>query len=344
MNKKFRFAVIGCGRMGKRRAVTVTEHPDTELVVVIDQDQDSARMLAQQYGCAHGTDVQVALHNPDIDCFIVSLPNKSHVEIVVPALKARKHVFCEKPLARNPNEAWMMVEAAREAGVTLTTGSNMRFFPNVIKAKELLEKGHIGETLFLRGWIGHKGWNLNDSWFSDAELAGGGTFLDNGIHLMDLTRYFLGEMVSCSGMVQTNLWPVQPLEDFGVGIFRSQEGKLATIQASWTDWNGYAYLEIYGAMGYLQIDSRGKACKTVLGDREGKEQIFDFTDLPSSSYTDEFVSYVSELKANHQPVPSGFDGMRVVQMAWGVYESAKSGTTINLPEQYGISCSEKVGK
>ncbi len=336
MSTKLRFAVIGCGRMGKRRAATVAETSETELVLTIDQDANRAQEIAKEHNCSYGTDVKLAIENPDIDCIIVSLPNKLHVDTVVPALRAKKHVFCEKPLARNPKEAWRMVQAAKESGVTLTTGSNMRFFPNVVKTKELLAQGAIGEILFLRGWIGHKGWNLENSWFAEAELAGGGTFLDNGIHLMDLTRHFLGDMVSCTGMIQTNLWPVKPLEDFGVGIFRSTGGKLATIQASWTDWNGYAYLEIYGSTGYLQIDSRGRACKTVLGDRDGKEQLFDYSDLPSSSYHDEFRAYVRELNNGRQPLPSGTDGMRVVQMAWGIYESARIGKSVELPDDYGF--------
>lgn len=320
--------------MGQRRAETAALHPDAQLVYAVDCNEESAAKVAKKFGCAHSTDIGQIITRDDVDCIIVSLPNKQHVETVVPALEAGKHVFCEKPLARNPTEARRMVEAAQASRATLTTGSNMRYFPNVIQAKSLITGGSIGNILFLRGWIGHQGWNLNDSWFSQPELAGGGTFLDNGIHLLDLTRFFLGEIVTCSGIVQTNLWPVTPLEDFGVGIFRTADEKTATIQASWTDWNGYAYLEIYGSNGYIQIDSRGKHCKTVLGDRNGKEQVFDYSHLPPSSYKDEFASYLEELKHKRQPSPTGYDGMRVVQMAWGVYESSKTGAIVNLPEDY----------
>jgi len=332
-NEKLRFAVIGCGRMGKRRAQTIVEHPETELVCVMDVDSNAARRTAEEFGCIWCKDHEEVLKREDVDIVVVSVPNKWHLPIVLDSLSAGKHVFCEKPLARNPEEALRMVKAANAQGLKLKVGSNLRFFPNVRKAKELLDQGAIGELLFLRSWIGHNGWNLRPgSWFADPEAAGGGTFLDNGCHVLDIARWFMGEVKSCIGLVRTNLWPIQPLEDNGFGIFETMDGKTIFIQASWTEWNGYMYMEVYGSEGYIRIDSRGRRCLTVLGDREGNEKVFDFSALPPTSYKAEFEDFVEALKSGRYPLPSGYDGLRAVEMAWGVYESARTGRRIDLPD------------
>lgn len=326
---KIRFAVIGCGRMGLRRMQTIVEHPKAELVCVVDVNEQEARLAADKYGCQYYLSYEEMLYRRDIDCVIVSVPNKWHRETVIAALDSKKHVFCEKPLARNPQEAQAMVDAAVRNGVTLKTGSNLRFFPSILKAKELIDRRVIGELLFLRSWIGHEGWT-RDKWYAQQDITGGGAFLDNGCHVLDITRWFLGEVKSCMGMIQTNLWPVKPLEDNGFGIFETVDGKTALIHASWTEWAGYMYMEIYGSEGYIRIDNRGRTCKTVLGNREGREEIFDFSSLPPSSYKDELNDYVDAILGGRQPLPSGHDGLRAVQMAWGVYESAKTGRKVEL--------------
>ena len=328
-SRKLRFAVIGCGRMGLRRMRTIVEHPQAELICVVDVNDQDARAAAAAYCCPYHLDYKEILVRNDIDSVIVAVPNKWHEETVVAALNSAKHVFCEKPLARNPQEAQAMVDAAVQNGVTLKTGSNLRFFPSVLKARELLDDTAIGELLFLRSWIGHGGWTQN-LWFAQHELAGGGAFLDNGCHVLDITRWFLGEVKSCIGMVQTRMWPVQPLEDNGVGIYETADGKLALIHAAWTEWAGYMYMDVYGTEGYIRIDNRGRACKTILGDRDGREEEFDFSSFPPNSYTVEFANYVRALLQGEQPLPSGYDGLRAVQMAWSVYESARTGRRVEL--------------
>jgi predicted dehydrogenase len=327
--QKLRFAVIGCGRMGRRRMRTIVGHDDTELVCVVDVNEQDASSAAKEFNCPYHQDYTDVLLRPDVDCVIVSVPNKWHRESVISALDAKKHVFCEKPLARNPEEAEAMVGAAARNRVTLKVGSNLRFFPNVLKAKELLDRGAIGELLFLRSWIGHDGWAVG-GWFTKQDIAGGGTFLDNGCHVLDIARWFLGKMKSCMGVVKTSLWPIAPLEDNGFGIFETVGGKTAVIQASWTEWAGYMYMEIYGTEGYIRIDNRGRNCHTILGHCKGDEEVFDFSALPANSYQVEFDHYVRAILMGDQPQPSGYDGLRAVQMAWGVYESSRTDRRVGI--------------
>ena len=325
--------VIGCGRMGKRRIKSIQEHPHARLIGVTDSMPEYAEAVAREYGVVNVTSYELLLEDPSIDVIFVCVPNKFHAELVKAAFVRGKHVFCEKPLARTVAEAEEMVRAAVQAQKTFKTGSNLRYFPNVVRAKALLDEGAIGTPLFMRGWIGHDGWNLSENWFSQVEVSGGGTFLDNGAHIFDLARWFMGEFVECTGMTDLALWKLDSLEDNAVGIFKTTEGRLATVHASWTDWSGYTYMEVYGADGFVRIDSRGRTCATVLGDRNGQTTTFDFSDLPPTSYNDEMVAYLAALRSGRQVVPSGHDGLRAVRMAHGVYESARASRMVSIYEE-----------
>lgn len=329
MPEKLRFAVIGCGRMGVRRMKAIAAHPDTELRCLSDNDAETAQRVSREMGCDFYPDWEKAVSRRDVDCVIVSVPNKFHNPVAIQALNEGKHVWCEKPLARNPEEALGIVRALAKTDRFLKVGSNLRYFPSVQKAKELLDSSAIGEVLFFRGWVGNAGWPVK-MWFSDAEMSGGGTFLDNGCHLLDIARWFMGEPRECIGHVSTLHWRISPLEDNGMGIFTFEGGKLAFIHSSWTEWAEYMYLEVYGSRGYIRVDNRGTKCITTLGNHDGKQEIFDYSDVPAQSHVLEFRDFVQAIANSRQPQPDGFDGLRAVQMAYGVYESSRLGRKVTI--------------
>jgi predicted dehydrogenase len=329
MTNKLRFAVIGCGRMGMRRMKSITSHSATELVCLSDNDEVAAKKVSKEMGCDFHPDWEKAVGRTDVDFVVVSVPNKLHNPIATEALKQGKHVWCEKPLARNPEEAFSIVKAAAKTERFLKVGSNLRYFPSVQKAKQLLDSSAIGEVLFLRGWVGNAGWPTK-MWFSDAELSGGGTFLDNGCHLLDISRWFMGEARECVGQVSTLHWDISPLEDNGMGIFTFDKGKLAFIHSSWTEWAEYMYLEVYGSQGYIRVDNRGTKCITTLGKQDGKQEVFDYSDVPAQSHVLEFNDCIQAISNSKQPLPNGFDGLRAVQMAYGVYQSSRLGKKVKI--------------
>jgi predicted dehydrogenase len=325
-----RLGIVGCGRMGERRAKSAAAAA-AAITAVTDADAQRAELLAKRHGAMLERSWDSLVVRPDVDVVVVSLPNALHRPVALAAFAAGKHVFCEKPLAGSVEDARAMVDAARRAGKHLKVGSNLRFFPNVQKAKELLDTGAIGAPLFLRCWIGHDGWNVaSDTWFRDAAQAGGGTFLDNGCHVLDIARWFMGEVTSCTGMLQTAHHPIAPLEDNAFGIFQTAAGRTICIQASWTEWNGYMFLEIYGADGYLRVDSRGKSCSVALGRRGAAEELFDYGHLPPTSYDAEMQDLLAALRAGRAPEPTGVDGLRAVEMAHGVYQAARTGRHVEL--------------
>lgn len=326
--KEVGFAVVGCGRMGQRRIKTIAEHPQAKLACVVDVSEERGQAIARSYSTSYYRELEKALCRDDVHAVVVSVPNKWHVEAVCAALAAGKHVFCEKPLAHSLEAGQRMVALSEKNNVTLKVGSNLRFFPNVIKAKNLIDKGAIGELTFLRSWIGHDGWNLKNPWYRDENITGGGTMLDNGCHIFDLIRWFMGDFKSCLGITTNLYWDLKSLEDNGFGIFETEKGQVATLHASWTDWAGYMYMEIYGVEGYIRIDNRSHNCLTVYGKRNGEEDTFDFSTLPPQSYKLEMEYYIDCLLQGFIPKPTGADGLRAIEAAFALYESARKGTKI----------------
>ncbi len=338
MASKMRFAVIGIGGFGSRRVRAVPESGG-ELVCLGDLNEKRVSEMAREFGCDYTKNYLDITKRNDIDVVINSTPNKFHSPITIAALNAGKHVICEKPLARNPAEARKMVDAAKKNKVFLKTGSNLRYFSNVKKAKELVDKRAIGKPLFVRGWIGHDGKRVLHSWNANPDIAGGGTLLDNGAHIIDLFRWFIGDFSSCAGRVDTLNLPIK-VEDNGMGIYWTKDGRMASIQASWTEWSGYMYLEIYGPKGSVTIDNRGErttgtgqwmvTSNTVYTTPDGTRQVFDYSSEKPQSYTLELKDFIKRVNKGQQPMASGYDGMKVVEMIHGAYESSRTGRIVKL--------------
>ena len=312
--------------MGSRRARAVKENQNAKLVCVVDDDFKNASYLACELNCDFYTDYDKALKRHDVDCVVIAVPNKLHSEISIEAIREGKHVFCEKPMAIKPEECELMVNEALKHNVYLKVSSNIRYFGNIRKAKELLDQRVIGDLLFMRGWIGHRGWNLKpNSWFIDPDLIGGGTLLDNGCHLIDLVRWFMGEIKECIGFYTTGLHKQLPkrLEDTAMGILITIDNKPIFIQSSWAEINGYLYAEVYGERGAIYVDNRGNNAKTILLDDSGLSHMFDYSDEPRISFKLEIDDFIDSVIHGIHPTPTGYDGMRVIQIIHGIYESAK---------------------
>ena len=323
-------AQIGCGGIGRRRAEAVTSVPGLELSLCVDVVAMAAQELADRWNCQASTEWGDAISRPDIEIVVVSTPNGLHNPISVAALEAGKHVLCEKPLARNPQEAKQMVEAAQASGRELRTGFNHRFHAQVVQARALYDAGAIGKPLFLRGHTGHAGGQeFTQSWFCDLEMAGGGTFLDNGVHALDLARVFMGEFVEATGFRATNLWGIDPLEDNGFGLFRTADNRVASLHSSWTQWRGYLYLELFGTDGYLTINY--DPAQTSLARRSMPNHIEHYQfPVAVDTWRREIEELVKAIEGKPALSATGYDGLRAVEMAYAVYESSAQGKVVNL--------------
>ncbi|MEO0294168.1 MAG: Gfo/Idh/MocA family oxidoreductase [candidate division WOR-3 bacterium] len=324
-----RFAIIGAGSFGLKRISAITAIPErAELKVIVDSDLEKAKSIASKYNCEAFKDYREILSRDDIDSVIVATPNKYHCEISKAFLSVGKNVLCEKPITRTVEEAQELVETVKTSKAFFKTGSNHRYFPNVQKAKELIEQNKIGRIIFARGWIGNNGDYVKGKWFWDREISGGGTFLDNGCHIMDIFRWFLGEFCECKGYIVHDFWPTE-VEDTGFALYKTVDGKICFLQSSWIEWSGYMYMEFYGENGFIFVDSR--FCNKVsVGRRDGYFETFDFSSLPSISHKMEILDFIEKVENNLQPTPTAYDGMRVLKMVHALYEAARNNETVRF--------------
>ena len=207
----------------------------------------------------------------------------------------------------------------------MQVGSNHRYFESVKYAKKLVDQGAIGEILSFNGRIGHNGERLKDSWFWNKDISGGGTLLDNGCHLLDLSRYFLGNFKSGTGSVSNSYWKNLDVEDTASGIFKTEDGKTSTIFCSWRLMSGYFFFELNGSEGYINVDGRF--------DTHGGDKVFwsnikdkkllnkDFSDIKPNSYDQEIDNFIINLKENKKCSPSISDALEVMRMIDFVYSA-----------------------
>jgi predicted dehydrogenase len=356
-------AIIGCGAVGQREATAISSIADLRLVAISDFGpgfRHLALQMGTQYGCDTVHDWRHLVARNDIDIVVVATPNRFHREMAIEAMKQGKHVLCEKPLANTPDEAEEMVATANATGAKLMTNFNHRAHDHMRRARAILDEGRIGRPMFLRARIGHSRFVVGPSgpqrfrgqriWNLDAAQSGGGTLIDNGVHALDLARWFMGvEFVDVQGILTHNLdifedaadgrvlTHANECEDNAWGMFRTADGRVASIHSSWTQWQGYLYVEIVGTHGALVIDNdqiQGQvACHGF--ERHG-DPIATTVERPAvvkpdPSWRRHLQELLDAIWEERDPVPSGYDGLRAARMVDAVYRSAASGRAEPIP-------------
>ena len=328
-----RVALVGCGDIGILRARALALGPSCRLMVTADTDAaKAANVAAIVPGAAHVTDWRLAIARDDVDAVIVSTPPSLHQEMCIEALEAGKHVLCEKPLARTPDECRAMVAAAERTGKRLATGFNYRFYPSFRRARELLDSGVIGELDHIRSYGGYSATSHNQPWVHDAGTVGGGALRDIGIHLLDLTRDFLGDVASVKGVASGRVWKYPGCEDNGFALLTSSRGNLASVHASWTEWRRYQFrIEIYGSRGCIRATCFPMMTQVVWAAETGGptqsktdwfprwaigEKLRSYRWVVVESFVDELEAFASWVNGNPSRVATGQDGLRAVEIAF----------------------------
>lgn len=265
-----RVAIIGCGRVGQKRAQALS---GAALVACADLDIHRAEALAKSFPGVKGfSNFEEVLKRPDIDIVIVATTNDALAKIAVSAIQKGKHVLLEKPAARSMQELDTVLEASQKAAVCVRVGFNHRYHPALQKARELVLGGELGELMFIRGRYGHGGrLGYEKEWRADPRLAGGGELIDQGVHLIDLARWFLGDFSHVCGFAHTYFWEM-PVEDNGFMLLRTAAQQTAFLHVSCTEWKNLFSFEIYGKKAKIAIEG--------LGGSYGVERLFLYKMLP----------------------------------------------------------------
>ena len=246
--------IIGCGLIGAKRAAALGT---ARLVACADLDAARATDLARRVPGAVAEPVDRLLTRADVDVVIVATTNESLAKVSVAALEAGKHVLVEKPAARTVAELDGIAQAAARAKRLVHVGFNHRYHPALQKARELVDAGSLGPMMFIRGRYGHGGRvGYDREWRADPARSGGGELIDQGVHLIDLSRWFLGDFVTVDGIAATFFWDM-PVDDNAFLTLRSAGGQVAFLHVSCTEWKNLFSMEIYGRTGKIAIDGLG---------------------------------------------------------------------------------------
>jgi len=320
---KVRFAVIGIGGFGLKRINSILRSEVAELAYIVDVNEELTRNLGRKYGI-ESIGFDGLLSRKDYDVVIIAVPNVLHYEITVQLLELGRDVWCEKPMTISVDLAYKMVMKSIEKGAVLKVGSNPRYFPNVLKASELMKRGFVGNALFFRGWIGNEGLHLlSKSWYRKREMVGGGTLIDNGVHLIDLIRYLVDEIVRCQACrLATLKHNISELEDNALAIYGLSKSGFAFIHSSWTERSGYMYFEVHGDNGYIHVDSRWSRAIITYGKSGEEPTCEDYTQHPKLSYDLELEDFVRDYREGLHPKPTSYDGYRSVKIIMRSYQAA----------------------
>jgi len=233
------------------------EIPDAKVLAIGGRRKEMAEKIAKKFGIEKiyaGKDfIESLCSDPDIDVIDIGLPNFLHRKAAEIAAENGKHVICEKPLARNIDEAKAMTEAVEKYGVIGCYAENQVFIPQIIRAKEMIENGAIGDVFWIRSREAHFG--PHSAWFWNPELAGGGVLMDMGCHSVEVTRYLLGKKP-----VEANAWGATLVhdtkgEDNSLALIRYEDNELGQSENSWAAHGGLDLrYEIYGSDGAIFID------------------------------------------------------------------------------------------
>ncbi len=331
-----KIGLVGAGLQGRRRAQAIRSAGPAGLLIY-DIDTQKAKRLAEEFKGEVVSNWQELMIDKDVDVVVVCTPPDSHAEISIMAMNNGKHVLCEKPLAQKLLQAKQMLRAAKKNKVNLKCGFNLRFHPGIRLVKEWIDNGEIGDLIFLRCRYGIGGRpDYDKDWRANAMISGGGQVLDQGIHIIDLSRWFLGDFIEVAALTQTGYWDISPLEDNAYAILSGKRGNTAFLHASWTQWINLFSLEIFGRDGYAIVEGLGGSYgneKATLGKRiftkpfEEKVVYFRGADV---SWDEEWKEFISSIKEKREPVANGHDGVEALIIADAIYKSAKSKRFIQI--------------
>lgn len=318
--------IVGAGLIGKKRAEAIRELGEDRIVGFCDTDADRARLLADEFGGEVFTEYAEMFNTLKADVAIIATNHKMLPPMSLAALEAGMHVLAEKPLGRNAVEVEPVVELADKKSLIYKCGFNHRYFPGLLQARQMVEEGKIGELMYVRARYGHGGRpGYDKEWRAVPEIAGGGELLDQGIHLVDLARWFMGDFESAIGAAQTAYWDM-PLDDNGFAILRTKKKQTAFLHASWTQWKNIFSFEVFGKDGYLAIEGLVKSYgpqKLTWAKRRPESgppviEEFEFPD-EDHTWTLEWQDLTQAILAGKQPMGTGRDGFEALKLIDMIY-------------------------
>lgn len=338
---QLRFGLIGFGSIGRVRAAALARTTGCALTAVFDTDVARRRDVPSSAAAFETAEAMLTADSCDV--VVISTPPDSHAALATAAMQNGKHVIVEKPIAGSTDEAKRMLSAAEQSQRALTVGFNHRYFKGVKRVKAAIEGGEIGELRYVKAYAGHVGLpELRSPWMYDRAVMGGGTLMDNGIHVIDLVRFLMGDIESVSATLPAPIWNLGVEENAFMQMI-GRNGVIGSIHASWTAWQGYKFrIEAFGTDGMAMMSYApmySSVVRVVRGPsiKKTTERNFYLRDIFREkamgwqrTVIDTFIEEFSDFKAvlenpaARTRIATGYDGANAIAIAHAAYASAET--------------------
>jgi len=331
-NKSLRVGIAGFGAVGKIRFEILIQNKEIEIVSVSDQNIESR--LDLQPNIRTYKDFEEMISNETLDVLFIALPNYLAAKATTLALKKKMHVFCEKPPARNPQEFKKVVEVAKSnPDLKLMYGFNHRHHPSVKKAMAIISSRELGDVLNMRGEYGKSAiikFNQNE-WRAKREFSGGGILLDQGIHLLDLMRYFGEDFSLVSSVVKNSYWNYD-VEDNAYALMQTNSGIVGLFHSSATLWRHSFRLEIGLTKGSILLSGILSSTKSYGNEtikltkanpeKLGEPEEITYAFLEDTSWSEETNLFIDSVQKGIQIESGNFEEARkTLDLVYQIYNS-----------------------
>ena len=320
-----RVGIVGCGLIGKKRAESIGR--TASITVCCDLDVERAQALASAHHADATGDWRAAVARSDVDVIVVCVTHDLLAEIAASAVSYGKHVLIEKPGARRAAELDQVCTASQRTGALVRIGLNHRYHRAALQAKDICDSGVLSDLMFVRGRYGHGGRpGYEREWRFMPERSGGGEAIDQGMHLIDLASWFLGDLKLICGRAPNYFWD-GPVEDNAFLLLETSSKQVAFLHASWTEWKNLFSIEIAGRKGKLELTGLGGSYGTErlthyqMLPEMGPPQttIYEYP-MPDNSWEMEWADFMNDIRLRRRPEP----GIKEAQAALMIIEQLYS--------------------
>jgi predicted dehydrogenase len=343
--EKVRIGMIGSGFSGALHADALTRDLRADIVAVAGSNQGRAEKFAAQWKIPKAfDDYRKMLELKEIELVTIGAPNYLHCQMTLDAAAAGKHVVVEKPLCMTLDEADRMIDACKKAKVRLMYAEDLCFAPKYVRAKLLVDEGAIGKVFRTRQLEKHFG--PHSDWFWDMQRSGGGALFDMGCHGTEFARWMLDkpECKSVYAHMGTYVHTDRTKgEDDATGIIEWQTGSVSIIENSWAKRGGIEdFAEIQGTEGVIYCDLVRGSSMLAYSERGFGYAMEKAPDTKGWTFPvfDEWMQYGYPAEMKHfldcmiegkEPLETGEDGRKVLEIMFACYESAATGKRIDFP-------------
>ncbi len=339
-NEKIRFGIVGTGVISAFHIKALQQIEEVELVTICDIVEEKAKQYGDKYNLDWTTNYDKMINDQNIDVISVVVPSGLHADLGIKAANAGKHVVVEKPIDITLEKADALIEACKKNIVTLGVISQLRFYDSMLKVYEIVNSGKLGKVIqgdaYIK-WYRSEEYYRSGGWRGTKKMDGGGAFMNQGVHYIDLLLSVMGSVKSVISKVKTVARNIE-VEDIGMAMIEFNSGALGVIQASTAMYPGLpARLEIHGTKGTIIFEGEVIKLVDIEGEESYQKENVDAkgaanpSNIDVSPYVREYNDILSAIKENREPKVSGTEARKALELILAIYKSSELNKAVELP-------------